>query len=842
MAKLSDLIIKIGADTKELNKGLGDAQKRIQATTGNIQNLGKQMSMAFTLPAALIGGSSLMVFKDFELQMAKVGAVSGATGAEFAALEENAKKLGRETKFTATEVAMLQTEYAKLGFSATEIVAVTDATLALAQATDSELGRAAEVTGNTLRGFQLPVADTGRVADVMAASFSQSALDMELFAESMKFVAPVAQNAGLSLEQTTAMLGQLANSGVKGSQAGTALRAIISQLAGDGQDLTKVLDDLSKQNLSLADAEKLVGREAQTALLVLANGAGGVDTLTKSLENSAGAAEKMRAKMDDTAAGAMARMQSAIEGAQIEIGQALAPTMIALSETIAKLAGAFTNLDDGTQTFIIAITAGVAAVGPMLVILPQLVAGFGMVKVAMLQGVIPAMQKMIAVMAANPILLVTAAVVGLGVAMSNYISFSDPRTKAQQNYNNGMSAAGVESAKQGAEVARLAKLVGDETVEEEKRIAALQRLQQISPEHFGNLTKESALTSALTDSVKAYRIELMRAAQVKVLTQELEKATARMMELEQEMSKGPSMGDKLLGAIAGPAGSISLMTKRIGDDMGETAATIDLLTEKLSELQTPADIAGTSVAGTATQVKALGTEVKKAAEEVDDFAETFRRSLVEDLKNTPIELPVKPQLKLEQIDPIEEDTTQFDMDFQEDYDKFQKGQEMMREEWNKTAGMTQQFSEMFGSTIGNIVSGSQTGAEAMKSLAVDVVKTFIGIAKSAVIANATQTAMMYGPAALPMTPILIAGGLSLVEGLLGAIAFADGGIVSGPTLGLVGEYAGAKNNPEVIAPLDKLKSMIGDSGGGRVAVYGRLQGSDINISGERGKLKQNRTR
>ena len=145
----------------------------------------------------------------------------------------------------------------------------------------------------------------------------------------------------------------------------------------------------------------------------------------------------------------------------------------------------------------------------MLVILPQLVAGFGMVKVAMLQGVIPAMQKMIAVMAANPILLVTAAVVGLGVAMSNYISFTDAGTKAQQNYNNAMSAAGVEAAKQGAEVARLAKLVGDETVEEEKRIAALQRLQQISPEHFGNLTKESALASALTDSVKAYRIELV---------------------------------------------------------------------------------------------------------------------------------------------------------------------------------------------------------------------------------------------------------------------------------------------------------------------------------------------
>jgi hypothetical protein len=842
MAKLSDLIIKIGADTKELNKSLGDAQRRIQATTGNIQNLGKQMSMAFTLPAALIGGSSLMVFKDFELQMAKVGAVSGATGAEFAALEENAKKLGRETKFTATEVAMLQTEYAKLGFSATEIVAVTDATLALAQATDSELGRAAEVTGNTLRGFQLPVSDTGRVADVMAASFSKSALDMEVFAESMKFVAPVAQNAGLSLEQTTAMLGQLANSGVKGSQAGTALRAIISQLAGNGEDLTKVLGDLSKQNLSLADAEELVGREAQTALLVLANGAAGVDTLTTSLENSRGAAEAMRAKMDETAAGAMARMQSAIEGAQIEIGSALAPTMISLSETIATVAGAFTGLDDGTQKFIIAIVAGVAAVGPMLVVLPKLVAGFGMVKVAIMQGIIPALQRMMTFMVANPYLLVATAVVALGVAMSDYVSFADAGAKAQQTYSNAMTQAGVEAAKNGAEVTKLAKIVGDETVEEEKRIAALQRLQQISPEHFGNLTKESALTASLTESVKAYRMELMRAAQVKVLNQQLEEATARMIELEAEMAKGPSMGDKLLGAFAGPAGSIGLMSKRLGDDLGETAATIDLLTAKLSELETPADIVAQTVAGTTTQVKALGTEVKKAATEVEDFAETFRREMLEDLKNMPLELPVKPKMKLHTIDPIEEDTSEFDMDFEKDYEAFKAGQEMMRAEWEQTAARTQQFGEMFGQTIGSVVSGGETAGEAMKKLAVNVVQTLIGIAQAAVIANATQTATATGAAALPMTPILIAAGLGLVSAAIGAIAFADGGIVSGPTLGLVGEYAGAKNNPEVIAPLDKLKSMIGDSGGGNIAVHGKLQGNDINISGERGKLNQSRTR
>jgi hypothetical protein len=506
------------------------------------------------------------------------------------------------------------------------------------------------------------------------------------------------------------------------------------------------------------------------------------------------------------------------------------------------LAQSFTSLNAETKQGILVFGGLVAAVGPMLVVLPKLVAGFGMVKVAIMQGIVPAMQRMMAFMVANPILLVATAVVALGVAMSDYVSFADAGAKAQQTYSNAMTQAGVEAAKNGAEVTKLAKIVGDETVEEEKRIAALQRLQQISPEHFGNLTKESALTASLTESVKAYRMELMRAAQVKVLNQQLEQATARMIELEAEMAKGPSMGDKLLGAFAGPAGSIGLMSKRLGDDLGETAATIDLLTAKLSELETPADIAAQTVAGTTTQVKALGTEVKKTAESVEDFNETFRKSLIEDLKNTPLELPVEPKLKLHKIEPIEEDTAEFDMEFDADYKKFQENQQMMRDEWQQTAAMTQQFGAMFGETIGSVVSGGETAGEAMKKLAVNVVQTLIGIAQAAVIANATQTATATGAAALPMTPILIAAGLGLVSAALGAIAFADGGIVSGPTLGLVGEYAGASSNPEVIAPLDKLKSMIGDTGGGRMAVYGKLQGSDINISGERGKQKLNRTR
>ena len=103
----------------------------------------------------------------------------------------------------------------------------------------------------------------------MASSFANSALDMSSFRESMKFVAPVAKSAGLSIEETTAMLGALANNGVKGSQAGTALRRIISDLGGTGANVSKEIDKLAKKGLNLADAKDEVGRTAQTALLIL---------------------------------------------------------------------------------------------------------------------------------------------------------------------------------------------------------------------------------------------------------------------------------------------------------------------------------------------------------------------------------------------------------------------------------------------------------------------------------------------------------------------------------------------------------------------------------------------
>lgn len=220
---LSSINLRFFANIAPLISGLNKAERALDQAGRKMQATGKKLTFELTAPIAALGAVAVNTFQAFEQQMAEVKAVSGATGKEFQALETDAKRLGASTIFTAKEVGGLQAEFARLGFTADEITKVTEATLYLAQATGEDLGRSAEIAGSTLRAFGLDATQTTHVADVMAEAFNKSALDLNTFADSMKYVGPVAAVAGVSLEEASAMLAVLSNSGIKGSQAGTSL-------------------------------------------------------------------------------------------------------------------------------------------------------------------------------------------------------------------------------------------------------------------------------------------------------------------------------------------------------------------------------------------------------------------------------------------------------------------------------------------------------------------------------------------------------------------------------------------------------------------------------------------
>jgi hypothetical protein len=363
---LSSINLRFFANIAPLVTGLNKAERALDQAGRKMQATGKKLTMQLTAPIVGMGAIAVNTFQAFELQMAKVKAVSGATAEEFKALEADAQRLGASTIFSASQVAELQTEFAKLGFTAKEITQVTEATLYLAQATDSDLARAAEVAGATLRGFGLDANETTRVTDVMAKSFSSSALDMEKFANSMKYVAPIANVAGVSLEETTAMLALLSNAGISGSQAGTSLRRIITDLGSESGTTAEKIAKLAAKGISMENAMDEVGRSAQQALIVLQENVDTIPTLTTEFENSAGAASFMAKIMDETTSGAMKGMASAFEALMISVGKIIVVAFVPFVKMLTSVLQTLNSLPGPIKVIVVAIGGLLAAIGPLL--------------------------------------------------------------------------------------------------------------------------------------------------------------------------------------------------------------------------------------------------------------------------------------------------------------------------------------------------------------------------------------------------------------------------------------------------------------------------------------------
>lgn len=529
MARQSLLSVLLDLNADGFEKGLQKAQRSMRRTANQLKRSGANLTRNVTAPLALIGASSFKAAADFEQSMAKVKAVSGATSSEFKKLKDNALELGRSTRFSASEVSALQLEFSKLGFTATEITKVTGATLNLAQATGSDLAQSAEVAGATLRAFGLDASETQRVTDVMAASFSSSALDMGSFQDSMKFVAPVARKAGLSIEETTAMLAQLANNGIKGSSAGTALRRILSTVGATGGDVKEKLANLSKEVITLGDAKDEVGRTAQSAFLVLKDGLPVVDELTSAFNDSEGAAAGMAATMDDTAEGAVKRMQSAVEGAQITIGAALAPTILDIIKSIEKLAGRFSNLSESTQGFIVKAGLAAAAIGPFKSSLGGLL---GMVSKS--QTATKLLSKSL-VLLSNPMTALAATAGILVYSLLDQAGAFEEVNRTQKKIASISEQAQKSYVKEQAKVEALAeeyRLFQDDM---EKRKKIVQELKDISPGYFKDLDAEKTKYDDLKKAIGNYTAEIKAAAIQKAFGDALVDVVAEQLKVTEDL-------------------------------------------------------------------------------------------------------------------------------------------------------------------------------------------------------------------------------------------------------------------------------------------------------------------
>ncbi|MGE4297524.1 MAG: phage tail tape measure protein [Desulfovibrionaceae bacterium] len=395
---------------------------RLQSSLGNLtKRLLPFAAAAAIVLAAFVPG--IATAASFEAAMSQVGAVSRATAAEMGILEQAALDLGASTAWSASQVAEAEKYLAMAGFSVQQNVAALPGVLNLASAGATDLGRAADVASDILSAFGLQATEMNRVADTLTATFTTANVNLEMLADTMKYVGPVAAKVGLSLAETAAMAGLLGNVGIKGSQAGTTLRAMLTRLAAPSGEAAKMLQSLgvsamdasgnlrspitilgelatamegmgtSKQMAALKtlfDAEAMAG----VAELLGKEGMGGITKYLAIVKDSAGAASEVAGRQLDNLTGAATILGSAWEGLQITIGKVFLPILTVLTNGLATVVSWLNALASTTAgkyiiglagalaTGVVAVTAFTAAMWAVTVVAPLVTAALSPVVAA----------------------------------------------------------------------------------------------------------------------------------------------------------------------------------------------------------------------------------------------------------------------------------------------------------------------------------------------------------------------------------------------------------------------------------------------------------------------------
>lgn len=328
-------------DTKVDESGFRKGLEKLKNVGGKaFLAIGKAAIAAGTAISG-VGIAAVKLGMDFEAQMSRVQAIAGATGQELEELKNVALKLGAETAFSASEVAVAMENLASAGFEVNEIIAALPGNLDLAASSGADLATATDIAASILRGFQLEASEAGRVADVLAEAANRTNAGIYDMGEAMKYVAPVAQAMGISMEETAAAIGILANAGIKGSQAGTTLRGALTRLTkptkqmqevmnelgleffdaqGNMKSLAEIIKELEEGTKGLTQEQKnqaiatLFGQEALSGMLVLIEqGSDELSDLTKAFEDSSGAARAAAEIMMNNLKGAIEELQGALE-------------------------------------------------------------------------------------------------------------------------------------------------------------------------------------------------------------------------------------------------------------------------------------------------------------------------------------------------------------------------------------------------------------------------------------------------------------------------------------------------------------------------------------------------
>lgn len=379
---------------------------------GNLSNIGKSLISAgttltknVTVPLLGIGAAGLKVATDFEKGMSEVKAISGATGKDFDALRDKAIELGASTAFSAGEVAGAMTEMAKAGWDSNQIIDGMSGVLAAAAASGEELGTVSTIVADAITGFGMAAGDSTKVADLLTQAANSGTIGIADLGETFKYIAPVAGAMGLSIEDVTTAVSAMSMAGIKGSQAGTALRTMLTRLVkptdpvaaameelgievtnvdGSMKSLDDIVSNLRNSFDGLTESEKakyaatLAGQEGMAGMLALLNlTEEEYNAIAASMDNAGGVAEETAAIMQDNLQSKIEQLGGSLESLAIKLADYIIPYLQQFVVWLTGLVEKFIALDPETQKFILKLAGIAVAAGPALAIIGKLTTGVG---------------------------------------------------------------------------------------------------------------------------------------------------------------------------------------------------------------------------------------------------------------------------------------------------------------------------------------------------------------------------------------------------------------------------------------------------------------------------------
>lgn len=431
-------------DLRAFNDSSATATTKVDALGSAFKNVGSSMTKNLTVPITGAGAAVVGVAAKFESAMSEVQAISGASGDELQALTDKAQEMGATTKFSASESAAALKYMAMAGWDTEAMLNGINGVMQLAAASGEDLASTSDIVTDAMTAFGLSADQSTRFADVLAQTANRSNTSVALMGETFKYVAPVAGALGYSIEDASVAIGLMANSGIKGSQAGTSLKNVLTNLAkptdtiawymdrlnisltdsaGNVKPLNQLLNEMRDGFNGLTEAEKaeyaagIAGKEGMSGLLAIVNSSqADFDNLTEAINNSSGAAHNVADVMMDNLGGQLTILKSTLEGIAISFGNILLPAVKKVVDSLQNFLNWLNGLTDGQKQLVVTIATVVAAIGPVLLIIGKLITSVtSIIKVVKLLK--SAFAALNAVMAANPIGIVVLAIAGLVAAL-----------------------------------------------------------------------------------------------------------------------------------------------------------------------------------------------------------------------------------------------------------------------------------------------------------------------------------------------------------------------------------------------------------------------------------------